>query len=233
LPELFNISGDPMPCVQDVLLYTSSGTDIDDFTWSLPSDWQVLGGEETNTIQLFVGSEPGVLQLTGTNQCGTSSADFPVQPFQVPDVSVLLLDESTLGSSVLASEYQWYLNGNEIPGANESIYTPLENGIYAVAVNFLPAECGGISEPLDFVLSSLFNPSSHPLQVYPVPVLDNLFIENLEGTFEYKVCDLSGRMISEGVEENKSINVSALPSGIYMLNLVSEGKAYHAKFIKR
>jgi hypothetical protein len=69
---------------------------------------------------------------------------------------------------------------------------------------------------------------SKTFKIYPNPANEILFIEGLVSPEIFKISDLSGRTVSEGVTDG-SINVTGLVSGLYILNM----NGFSAKIIIR
>lgn len=73
--------------------------------------------------------------------------------------------------------------------------------------------------------------------LYPNPTKDVLTFtsdELINQSFHYKVYNLAGLLIIENTNEvgNNSIDVSSLPQGLYVLNIITEERILNAKFIK-
>lgn len=73
--------------------------------------------------------------------------------------------------------------------------------------------------------------SVHDYKLYPVPASTNLYVEGVSCN-QYKVTDLSGRVVTEGLALNNTIDVSGLANGIYVLTAVSNKGLILEKFIK-
>ena len=65
------------------------------------------------------------------------------------------------------------------------------------------------------------NPASNSIEI--------MLPEN-KSIYQIKVLDIFGRTITQS--KNKLVDVSYFPSGVYLLNIESEGTNYQAKFIK-
>ena len=70
-------------------------------------------------------------------------------------------------------------------------------------------------------------------RIYPNPVQDILFIENINGVSKSMIYNVLGELISEIGVENNAIDVHALNSGIYTLRLVSNQKNIVRVFVKK
>ncbi|MDQ1855010.1 BspA family leucine-rich repeat surface protein [Chryseobacterium sp. WLY505] len=69
--------------------------------------------------------------------------------------------------------------------------------------------------------------------LYPNPAVDDIHIEGLSDIKNYKIYDASGRLVKEGNPNNDIINVSSLPKGNYMIQLIMKEKTISSKFIKK
>jgi hypothetical protein len=74
----------------------------------------------------------------------------------------------------------------------------------------------------------------HNFDVYPNPASEVLNVKSTDGSFTYRLLDLTGRQIRTGAADGRAaINVSSLPAGVYMLQLNSESKTITQKVIVR
>ena len=70
-----------------------------------------------------------------------------------------------------------------------------------------------------------------PLEVYPNPVSDLLYLKNLPSeTVDYAIFDVSGRMVTAGIS-NGTISVVGLEKGLYLLQIKGEKQSATAKFV--
>jgi hypothetical protein len=69
------------------------------------------------------------------------------------------------------------------------------------------------------------------LKVYPNPVSDKLYIDNPMQGVVFIVSDMTGRICSVPMT-NDEIDVSALPSGVYLLRIQDSGGSAIKKFVK-
>lgn len=152
------------------------------------------------------------------------------------------------GSDLIVSypgvSLQWYLNGVPIPGATDTIYTPLQNGIYTVlATN--GTGCVMISNPVNRVLSGLDNidkGSASSISVFPNPTssnsMINVMVKNIEvGSNIIRVMDSSGRLVKQipvnirYSDEHLIIDLSAFSKGIYTINLSNKDQIVQTNLI--
>ena len=85
--------------------------------------------------------------------------------------------------------------------------------------------------PKDGPLAVHEDTTKQPLEVYPNPVSDILFIKNLPcKTVEYSIFNLMGQEVAAG-SSSGTISVAGLEKGIYFLQVKGEGTCETAKFV--
>lgn len=70
------------------------------------------------------------------------------------------------------------------------------------------------------------------LSIFPNPASDLIQISGVEDEFLYIISDINGRIISQGVTSEKSIRISDLSEGIYILKIQSNRKTTYHKLMK-
>ncbi|WP_172277243.1 BspA family leucine-rich repeat surface protein [Chryseobacterium sp. LAM-KRS1] len=71
------------------------------------------------------------------------------------------------------------------------------------------------------------------LSIYPNPASDFIYIKNIKGSGSYRITDMAGRIILQGLLNNEKIDVSSLIKGNYLLQITSADKVQSLKFIKK
>jgi uncharacterized delta-60 repeat protein len=76
--------------------------------------------------------------------------------------------------------------------------------------------------------------SADEFSIYPVPASDKIYIRNGNKHMieQLTVSDVSGKTIQSQKSDFESVDVSKLQQGVYFLNVESQGKSNHLKFIK-
>ena len=155
-PITTNASITPSDCLDNlngaIDLTVSGGSPGYSYSWS--------DGQITSDINEIAGTY--TITVTDANGCTISTA------YTISDVSNLLIissnsntfcegDSTTLSTSVIGGVLQWYLNGNIIPGATNSIYVTKQTGTYSLSLTNI---CGA------------FTSNNLGIVVKPIPVLD-------------------------------------------------------------
>lgn len=226
-PSVLNIttSGNKIICKGSdttICAYTTGGTAPYTYLWSNGSTTSCQTVSPVNTTNYSV-------TVTDYNGCITNSSllavtvDSASKPVITQNVNILY--------STAASSYQWYLNGNPINGATGQFYAPLLLGVYSVAI-IAANGCSAISDGFNFVgiyeLSISLNAS-----VYPNPAYENLIIESPQKAV-IEIYNIQGQLIKaiETSSNKESVNVSALPNGLYYVKVNAEKGVTVKKFIK-
>ena len=151
-------------------------------------------------------------------------------PNPIPSINA---NGNILTSSTTGVSYQWYLDGNPIPNSNMVSIVATASGNYEVEV-FYTDGCSEVSTPYIIVISGVNELEEGNINIYPNPV--SSFI-NLDLPDNQKwmatILDFTGKDVLIQLVDNKKLDVSALPSGMYMLQLQSEKLVYTTKLVKR
>lgn len=113
-------------------------------------------------------------------------------------------------------------------------HTYTENGDYDVTLTVMN-ECGEESQSNSITIVGIENPLAlddvNSIQIYPNPTTKYL-IFSTEKSVKVMIYGLSGKAyISEELDENKSLDVSQLPAGQYVIHLLDEGKLIQSEKI--
>jgi PKD repeat protein len=152
----------------------------------------------------------------------------------VPSINI---NGTRLTSSVIAPSYQWYLNNNPIPGANDRIYEIASGGTYHVTI----ADDNCLFRSEATVVTSLQDRlDGGQIAVYPNPTSGafNLKISHSEtGTVHMSVFDLVGKELKsrtfqkENILFDEEINLAGLPNGMYNLMVQINGARFVEKIL--
>jgi hypothetical protein len=107
-----------------------------------------------------------------------------------------------------------------------------------VAFDTIALVTNGLADPfltrLDFstLTGIYFAEAGDGLKIYPNPANDRIFLEDIEGMELYRIINNQGIEVKTGILSGlgQDINISDLPSGVYMLEL--SGKAQSTEITK-
>jgi hypothetical protein len=148
-----------------------------------------------------------------------------------PAPSLVSFDGQFLTASVNLN-YQWYLNGELLPGAIESSFIPANGGNYSVAVvdSF---GCQAMSANFFVSLVGINQVFENEVFVYPNPTSGSLMFQFVGQELYIQLTDLAGNLIMERViATNDSLDLSVLASGIYFVNFGAGSAIKPIKIVK-
>lgn len=181
------------------------------------------------TSSCIQAKNPGGYWVTVTNNkgCLGVSDRVNVQVYPVPPVSIIVQGDTL--SSFNAEAYQWYLNGNLIPGANSAVYVARESGEYSLEVTDANG-CLSRSTGVNVIVNGIQYLENDFFIFYPNP-FRNIFIMDLKHPEDIRsidIYDVLGRSVFH--REDFSISVSLIQAdmtqhsdGMYFLKVRAEG----------
>jgi hypothetical protein len=143
--------------------------------------------------------------------------------------------ENTLSATQSGASYQWFncTTGQNITGATSQTFTPTQNGFYAVNITLNGCTAESSCEEITSLNTELI--SSQEFKVYPNPFGKEITILwSNDAIATVHVLDIQGKEIMN-IHLNSgltTLSTENLPSGIYILQVESEGKWNQVKMIK-
>ena len=161
--------------------------------------------------------------LTGGNAKAFRYSDCYIN--NAPPAIPAITDNSGTLSSTNAASYQWYLNGQQIPGATAQNYTPSQSGIYLVRVTDANGCVYQYSAGYNFSLTTGISENDKTtFEVYPNPSTGIININETKKSgkhFEVMVYDVTGKLLVK----NRTIyqlNLSEFGKGLYSVVILPE-----------
>jgi hypothetical protein len=198
-----------------------------------PGGWTNLewstGATTPNIVTTGAGSFS--VSVVSENGCGTASANILVSaaPQATPVISQ---NGNVLFAGVTGSSFQWFLNGEPIPGANSSTVTITEDGVYSVTVSN-SIGCSASSADFAGFITGVDDVSSLSIQLYPNPANESIFIETTKTLERLLVYAADGRLVFDQQNLNASerlrIDTNNWSSGLYSIIAVVDGKPISRK----
>lgn len=149
---------------------------------------------------------------------------------------------NTLTATAADAGFQWIScsNGHAIiPGATNQSFTPAANGDYAVIVS--QGNCTDTSACLTVSTVSIErNAFAREIRLFPNPATEYLAVDlgDRYQEIELRVYDLNGRLVARQslrgrqAQSQLSLNVQALSSGIYFLQIRADGREARIKWMR-
>ncbi|HMN06781.1 MAG TPA: PKD domain-containing protein [Flavobacteriales bacterium] len=201
------ITGDAAACGnQKAVISAPDGFDA--YHWS--------NGGTTRIQSVWAGTYTVEVAMGG---CTMLSPPFEVHAEPEAEIPFIYWDNTALHTTDAAA-YQWFLDGQAIPGANVGSWVPEANGLYTVQVIHFNG-CRALSAPFTFTQLGVGTLMAEGLHLYPQPAQDLLFLSGAKLGSTYRLYDLRGQLLMEGLvtEGPQPIHVGNLAASLYVLEL--------------
>lgn len=187
---------------------------------------------EGNTANSLVISESGQVSYDyGIGNCTETSDNYELI-FEESPTMMITVDGYNLTAPSAGVSFQWYFNGTVIDAAIEQTYFAAQTGDYSVQFT-TTAGCDYLSE-ITNVVNAINNVEHVDIKLYPNPVdLDKILLSN--DTFDnmpYEIIDLTGKIHSKGIIQDREIQLNKESPGIYILQIKDGQILYSSRFTK-
>ena len=235
------VSGNLVVCQNTNETYTVTATSGAAYNWSVTGG-TITSGAGTNTISVnWLSTGSASISVTqGIGSCtGSSSRSITVNA--APAIPVVYKTGTRLFTDVVASSYQWNLNGAPISGATTNSFTALTAGNYTLTVTNA-AGCKTLSSSVIANVGIAKDNIFSNMSLFPNPVNNSFTIStqlSKEEDITIKIFDLNGKLLFEETTQaiggtfSKTIATSQFASGIYIVQLsTSSGYSLQQKISK-
>ncbi|MBL0176092.1 MAG: VWA domain-containing protein [Ignavibacteria bacterium] len=203
--------------------------------------YQWTNGFNTRTIRVAQSGSYAVYVETAAGCKGTSDS-VTVRVHPLPVEPVINRTGDRLHVVARYSTYQWLLGGTDIPGANSSTHVAMQPGLYSITITDSNG-CTATSQP--FLVGTLsaeaLAPPSMQLDLYPDPNrgIATLRIGAQTGrALHCTVTDQLGRVLLrqsldvQSTPANITLDLTALPPGVYTLRLDDGSRSVYRNFVR-
>jgi len=205
-------------------------------------EWAITGGINSSTFA----EESGDYFVTVTNQfgCVGVSNSITVDVTPMIEATIIEIGGDTLMADPPGAGYQWFLNGDPIPGAIGITYVAIQSGNYTVQYigdNGCPTE----SYILEYTVSSQIGYEEHSifnvLDLYPNPGKGEFTIRGLLPTMEDVTIELTnmlGQQLQPAIRLNDTndftqpIDISRYANGVYFIRIQAADTQVTVRYIK-
>ena len=160
--------------------------------------------------------------VTVTSGTSTTTASTTVTVNSLPATPTISQNVNTLTSST-ATSYQWFLNGNIIPGATNQSYNSTQDGLYTVQVTNANG-CTATSAVLNFVYTGIIETTGDKLiSIFPNPTTGTVDICGYlinNDDFEIIVYNNCGEIVLQA-KNSSFFDLSGFENGTYYFTVIS------------
>ncbi|PZF70867.1 Ig-like domain-containing protein [Taibaiella soli] len=136
----------------------------------------------------------------------------------VPQQPTVTLNNFVLDATGPYTTYQWYLNGQLIPGATTSTWTATANGAYTVTVgNASGCTVTSTQVPVSGVYVSNVNAVSKTVSIYPNPATNAIWVRASERV-NIELYHVDGRMLARAADATM-LDITPFANGVYMVRI--------------
>jgi len=209
--------------------------------------YQWLHGATTQSITVTQTGDYSVRVRQGSSGALLASSPVRIDVIPQPASPVIKKVRQALVSSP-GYAYQWLQSGQPIAGANESAYTPTQEGRYAVMVTNKRG-CASHSKEVRYTLSNnrltkIAFQDEAPV-MYPNPNTGNFTLAfptettqpSNDSVLNVTVVNSYGQLVYQhhqkvSMDTQPSFNLSFLPTGVYLLRIKRENQVYVKRLMK-
>jgi uncharacterized protein affecting Mg2+/Co2+ transport len=188
------------------------------------------------TTQCIYVKQAGNYYLTVTDQgnCTTTSNHLPINLYPQPPVSVSVDGDSLVAYGSVT--YQWYLNGQAIPGATTGVLMASASGSYTVLVSDTTG-CTALSLPIEIsVTTGIDEVGTEAMSIYPNPSYNGNWTLSVSSGWlngDYEIFDAAGRLVYKAAINASKTDISlSIQSGVYMIRVTKANMAVTQRLIK-
>ncbi|MEO7990173.1 MAG: T9SS type A sorting domain-containing protein [Chryseolinea sp.] len=222
-----------------VTLAASTTSESGSIKWydDMTSETILFSGKDYTT-PVISKSRTYYVSATSTSGCISERKPVLATVVQFEDVIITESEDGVLHSSYSEGN-KWFFNGVEMTDEVSSIMVPEKSGTYTVEVS--TQGCSTSSDYV-FVITAIENQNlAQGISVYPNPVVDKVYIDVERKTDVSKITLHSnmgtvvaeGAWIKEGSNRKGIVDMSSLPTGVYILRLFTSDRILSLKVYKR
>jgi len=227
-------------CVGDALELSVQSPEIgSSFLWFEDKEGEEIPGANTSVFltDTLDSTKSYWVSVITNSGCVSEKVEVKAEIKSVPKPSITA-DGFVLRSSE-AENYQWYIDGDIMEDETSQFLQSFYAGEYTVEVS--EENCTEISEPYALLVSGIESTNEDKMVIYPNPVVNNLEIQIKRDQINFidaqiEVFELNGRQVLQfelNDSFSRSVDVSSLPAGLYILKLYSQEQIFEQKFIKK
>jgi len=214
------INGATEICNDPILLTCEANTPLSSVIWNNTASGNPILGD---TSGYYIAT---AYDLRG---CKTVTDTHFVEQLPLPSI-LPIIQSGTVLATLSSSNYQWTINGADIPGATgQTLEIEPPFGVYTCyAIN----EFGCIAETPQLDLSAGILETLSELSVHPNPTNGHFTLTTVGQSTNVELYDHLGRMVSMVKISDSSFDISSLRPGVYYILLQSDQNKRISKITK-
>jgi hypothetical protein len=234
----FSISGE---CTNKIIQISnkSSGENITEYKWKVSGGYIFNeSNPEEPQIVFESNADQHQIELIISTELAEESfiKEVTLQENELRPVSIVA-NSAGLVSSVGGDKFIWYRNGEVLEEfTTRSIPEQEIAGIYHVQYFKTDSSCESrISEPFDIQILSNTKNVLRDVLIYPNPVNNTLFVDNVEAGDQIQLIDLNGKVVLKKniqFRTKANLNTSNFDAGVYILQVKRKQFTKYLKIVK-
>ena len=224
-------------CEGDTMTLTASAAP-NDYTYQWLADGTLITGATGQTLDIYSGGVYQVIFLSST-PCSSTSEEFTVATATLVPPPINVSGDTLTAVTFNNYTFQWYLDGQPIPGANEKTYIAEISGNYSLEVSD-DNGCRSFTEEIYVEVSSVALPNSvRQFTLAPNPTHDVILLTLELAKTERVTISLSDaqqkQFFLQTIQNQKiaqPIDLRTLPAGTYYLTIQMESGRIVRKVVK-
>jgi hypothetical protein len=212
----------------DSFTFEQSSTPIDGVTVNISEQGQLTVTHQASSAGSF---DITLTVRDAAGATGSTTVSVTIEYLAV----VISANGNVLSAPAGGDTYQWNHNGDPVGTAQN--YTANSVGTYTVTVTYgngCSATSAGFE--VDNLTALQLEDISGSVATYPNPMQQLLRIESktpINGTVVLQLIDLQGRVVISKDHFENELDVSDLPKGVYLLQLIHDGKRAVKRVVKQ
>lgn len=202
-------------------------------------DWEITNGTDPTTVV----TESGDYFVTVTNQFGCVGVSNSILVDVTPmDDAFITSDDNELTVDPPGTGYQWFINGDPIPGATDITYDAIQSGNYHVEY-IGPNGCPTAADVYEFTFQVGVDELGvfESLSLYPNPGKGEFFVRGQLPSSEDVEIELTNMLgqalqptifINGTVEFTQPIDISQYANGVYFIRIKAADTSVTVRYIK-
>lgn len=234
-------------CVGEIIQIDNNSLNYVSCAWDFPGSLNVSGPNYSpNVVYAEPGTYDAQLICYGMWQNDTIIIEDFVNILQAPEASftasssTAFLPDAIVGfinTSIYADWFEWNFGNGQYSSDNNPFVLYTVEGDYYVSLTAhnlgCPESVFQLDNPISvYGISAVESFHHNQIDVFPNPAKDFISINSSCDIYSFKIFNNLGQIVFSTEKSNlNKIDISDLPEGIYMLQLVSDGKIFAEKIV--